>query len=218
MCVNPLLGRLSDYYVSEFKETVDPKESTPIFTKETVSTSLTSVDLTSSMETSFEIPSTSVTSSDLESTTLMSSDLESSFVTSSEIASRSRAAVTSELSSCLCTETQTVTTTSTVSCELATSSVTSSNSKETDTSTHTYGLTPNRPTINLQAIVKNLTIDVTRTSAYVRKLTSAEDTRQSSAVMGWVGVLSVAIPIVVILLSDLKLLRFHMRMRHAGYF
>ncbi|KAH3802957.1 hypothetical protein DPMN_156655 [Dreissena polymorpha] len=60
---------------------------------------------------------------------------------------------------------------------------------------------------------KNLTVSAKETSAYVRKLTSANDERKSSAVMGWVGILCVILPIVLLLLSDCRAIISHAKCR-----
>lgn len=60
-------------------------------------------------------------------------------------------------------------------------------------------------------IVRNLTINAKTTSAYTRRLSSAHDARTTSAVMGCLGLVLVLMPIVLIVLTDMKLLYFQIR-------
>ena len=53
-------------------------------------------------------------------------------------------------------------------------------------------------------IAKNLSIDAKETSSHHRRLTSAVDTRKSATFVGYVGVLFVAVPLGLLLLSDVK--------------
>ncbi|KAL4227703.1 hypothetical protein ACF0H5_013138 [Mactra antiquata] len=53
-----------------------------------------------------------------------------------------------------------------------------------------------------KALVANLTVDVTQTSAHLRSLTSAQDYRASSQYIGYMGVLLIAVPMAIIVLSD----------------
>ncbi|KAH3849967.1 hypothetical protein DPMN_092372 [Dreissena polymorpha] len=55
-----------------------------------------------------------------------------------------------------------------------------------------------------QEFVKNLTIDSKNTSAYFRSKTSAKDDRPSAMHMGLVGIVVVVVPMVLIILVDLK--------------
>lgn len=77
-------------------------------------------------------------------------------------------------------------------------------------------LTEQEASVLAREIAVNLTIDARKTSSYVRRLSSADDTRNSSRVMGWVGIFCVCLPLFVIFLSDLKLIMAHLRIRFQG--
>ncbi|KAL4227536.1 hypothetical protein ACF0H5_012979 [Mactra antiquata] len=53
-----------------------------------------------------------------------------------------------------------------------------------------------------EELIRNLSIDARRTSAYLRTLISAEDTRAASKYIGFVGVIVVAVPMATIVMSD----------------
>ena len=101
---------------------------------------------------------------------------------------------------CPYTATQTVIYTSTITQDVITPTC-------TDVTSHVleYSETgSSMGSINMPEMLRNLTVDVRHTSAFTRRLKSANDTRKSCVVMGWVGVVSVLVPIVLIILSDMK--------------
>ncbi|XP_052771102.1 uncharacterized protein LOC128210790 [Mya arenaria] len=77
-------------------------------------------------------------------------------------------------------------------------------------------ITEQQASVLAKYLAENLTIDAKHTSAYVRKLSSADDLRRSSKVMGWVGIICVSLPLFVIFLSDLKLILAHLKMLSRG--
>ncbi|XP_062602972.1 uncharacterized protein LOC134264727 [Saccostrea cucullata] len=62
----------------------------------------------------------------------------------------------------------------------------------------------------VQNISKALYVDKKTTNSYIRTKTSAQDNRPSSVRMGYVGIVCVVVPFVLILLSDLKSIYVHM--------
>ncbi|XP_062568718.1 uncharacterized protein LOC134230868 [Saccostrea cucullata] len=62
----------------------------------------------------------------------------------------------------------------------------------------------------VQNISKALYMDKKTTNSYIRTKTSAQDNRPSSVTMGYVGIVCVVVPLVLILLSDLKTIYVHM--------
>ena len=58
-------------------------------------------------------------------------------------------------------------------------------------------------------ISQNLTVDMKSTSAYHRRLTSIRDYRPSSTVMGYVGMCFVFIPLILIVMLDLRKILFN---------
>jgi hypothetical protein len=57
--------------------------------------------------------------------------------------------------------------------------------------------------VNIDEVISTLTIENKLTSSYRRSLTCAPDSRMSSLVMGWVGILSISIPFLLLLIVDL---------------
>lgn len=57
--------------------------------------------------------------------------------------------------------------------------------------------------VNIDELISTLTIKKKLTSSYRRSLTCAHDSRMSSLVMGWVGILSISIPFLLLLIVDL---------------
>ena len=57
--------------------------------------------------------------------------------------------------------------------------------------------------VNIDELISTLTIEKKITSSYRRSLTCAPDSRMSSLVMGWVGILSISIPFLLLLIVDL---------------
>jgi hypothetical protein len=57
--------------------------------------------------------------------------------------------------------------------------------------------------VNIDEVISTLTIENKLTSSYRRSLTCAPDSRMSSLVMGWVGILSISIPFMLLLIVDL---------------
>ena len=57
--------------------------------------------------------------------------------------------------------------------------------------------------VNIDELISTLTIKKKLTSSYRRSLTCAPDSRMSSLVMGWVGILSISIPFLLLLVVDL---------------
>ncbi|XP_060570877.1 uncharacterized protein LOC132729151 [Ruditapes philippinarum] len=72
------------------------------------------------------------------------------------------------------------------------------------TATQTQNITFEQVEQVAAEIVKNLTVDVKSTSSHKRRLTSAEDKRQSSKFVGFIGVIFVAAPLALMVLTDVR--------------
>ena len=68
---------------------------------------------------------------------------------------------------------------------------------------YTINLTNEEILAIAREISRNLTIDIKTTSAYQRRLTSAEDKRLSSTAVGFAGLVFVMVPLSVLVLADL---------------
>lgn len=103
------------------------------------------------------------------------------------------------------TSTESVTTTSV---SMSTFTVTS-----TVIRTSTQNITIEKAEEVAREIVKNLTIDSKSTSSHIRRLTSAEDNRQSAQFVGFIGVIVVVVPLGLMLIADVRKLfldfRYH---------
>ncbi|XP_060570857.1 mucin-2-like [Ruditapes philippinarum] len=92
--------------------------------------------------------------------------------------------------------------------ELSTTTITA---PDTATQGHYQNITFEKAEQVAAEIAKNLTIDTKSTSSHIRRLTSADDKRQSSKFVGYIAVIFVFAPLTLMLLADVKkvLLDFH---------